>query len=1650
MSAGARLSLIIINAAIDITKLTLDLVWEILVAVGGFFYDLATLLYAQKGWTLFIALGLVFGIGTVMRFFQNEAMMSVDVSWECGFIRGEQAMESFFEYFMRRPYEWAAPRWNDILEFWLDCIKAFVSDLKMLGPPDSANSYADFINYLYELVKCWINVIPTISSWGIPFLQEGVTAIYRVVTCYTDFVRDVFFAVTEQYIFNSDTVFCALDPMEHCALRFGPNAPNETCVGSISFEAEICYCMALTWNVFWDPFVPLTGVNITIFMFELSDAFACILAETWRPPFFLVIGLIQGPPCIDFPDVPGFLLNDWLIPWGDCFNDFIVVATMGEVTDFWLLFFSVIFDFIQIFIDAAVLLGECYGSTTFTNCVNAYPDGCTLSSSTTLPTGGGLRQCFQAAGDCVVAGGSPVLPDVIFDTILPEIFFFVDFVTCNMWQLKLCMTGPTPPPPNDEPVTFPDCPCRSGNPCPNGCPLIGGDTSFLQVISCLLFCVDGRVPLMSPLARFLRSGLTSTLGFACTFSQYVQMILDNINDVFNSVCSKISLGGCNIFLTEELNGPKPYSLENWHQVLDDHNVSANTSCGFILRNADPGHIDRKPWADYTLFWFCTGILDLGMEVKENNTDYDINPLLNFGTMVHSILEVPTYVIENRAKKSSRVRRRIGNRPARVTTSEWNDATYNETIERRMAWFGDSINDVGFPMLENFQAFVNKMSGENPFSFHDKASGIHTDFYPGYVFNEIVKTIQDTTYYKMYLGYRREHDAVKEEMFNVHGWYPGMRGYREKPPLSVVGRNSSSARYALSLARETSMQSGDHSDNLDYFYSGEGTYRRALSEQQYIIAMDELFLRFVSAFLHEYKTNGPKRPWYTYRDAGVIGNPDAYSDNPDDHWELTDQEKKQLTIVKARQKYGRNGRAKYAQTSRLMSDEDYTRLIDMDSLRDYHQIKIYTREEMARKRRAVMYGYELVSAQAKVMGSVYSIVGNDEGLLARIYDRYAVNMWPSVQRFYMVMDAIKTNDWSQVHEVTIGNKGYLVDEGFVSKERYLQAMEENPPRKRGSMLDVISGEYSPREERTTGPFLTDQHAKVFPSIKDLHKWYTMNSRREMTRRLREMGHEINTLDDLRVAVDVGDIIDTGTKFALGWFDYVVNSFEPFVHAFTLGSVSYHLDAVSATSNFLKRLISLDFIEDTLDAGEKFLKRYFICQIPANLNGTAIYSPFCFPLMPETVLNFIRAGANSIFPLQVPWPEELISTNCTNTYNGNPNLFSFRLSDNCGSMDGMPRPFCDTCDYCERQYSQCNAVSIADFVDTGFYILGVVPVAINEFFRGGISTSTIYSVGLPLMFLLLMPQMWVVFVPPAWPSLALGFILYAWVVWTLDIVFDRFFPGEGGGIPWGIIYIGILVLMIYLFPAVFAMVPVLTGVLAIIAAVWMINFIWPFPDLLPYININAGLEQVFRFFNEAPTVFKHADWGRLIDSAQRFNYRNGVSFLDTFCFFWELDNISLMIMFWTTVAGSLYLAYLVIIPVLAYIVGLLKLLLEVYRKLRLLRTQVDVEDLKEWRAEIEDKLEETFEYVDHLMFMSRAAASRRALGINAKQEGVEQGEAKKILGLYSDEDDEDSVDSEESSNQEIEYIEFQEPLEEVVIEEKPQVKRRKPRKFTSLNK
>lgn len=634
--------------------------------------------------------------------------------------------------------------------------------------------------------------------------------------------------------------------------------------------------------------------------------------------------------------------------------------------------------------------------------------------------------------------------------------------------------------------------------------------------------------------------------------------------------------------------------------------------------------------------------------------------------------------------------------------------------------------------------------------------------------------------------------------------------------------------------------------------------------------------------------------------------------------------------------------------------------------DGREYPALTMRDLEHKRKVAIDLYDSMR-QRTVFAQNHSQLFNDAWTLFN--ERYSIEYWPWVQKTHVIYYTVIHWKYVDFFKWLKGERKYLVSQGFVDEETYEHEMHLRDTANEGSALDIMSGNYSVRRHREYEPFPILKHpnvslipwaAKASPFLMDKHR-----DNQILRQRRKEKGFPKVIRGEVGLVFDANqviyDITDALLQLFFGITGDPVNS------------------AVDSIINFwsdvdLEEVITVDLVA--------FLNDYFTCAIPENIDGTELYSPWCVLLLPETLFDLFKLVPNEDFPLQIQWPDELILTNCTNIYNGDNNLFNFSLSDNCLENDGQERPFCQDCDYCEREYRSCRMASclfdngtrvnadtlceaaggtqlnggcflpsgevlgvlelceflggefergIGDVLDTILYIIAVIPRFFDEFFDGGISVFTledVYGVYIGIVAIGLLLSLF-------------GFIVYVLVVGLTHIPVWTFCKVIGDKLPFGLILLVITVLILFLIPqlSVYFLIPF--SILILLSLLWVASLLITFPGFAESANIIQALIDAVKILDKSVLLF-WINFQPLLFRLDQFNYGTGpIPDIDTFCIAWTFANAGLLvlILFFGFFIGRLFIQWLIVTVI--FIIDLIIAIIDIRLRYRVWRLWEDME-------------------------------------------------------------------------------------------------------------
>jgi len=251
-------------------------------------------------------------------------------------------------------------------------------------------------------------------------------------------------------------------------------------------------------------------------------------------------------------------------------------------------------------------------------------------------------------------------------------------------------------------------------------------------------------------------------------------------------------------------------------------------------------------------------------------------------------------------------------------------------------------------------------------------------------------------------------------------------------------------------------------------------------------------------------------------------------------------------------------------------------------------------------------------------------------------RMKLDYWPKYQTAHFFTKVVnrEIND-TEFEDWRKGRKGYLIDEGMVNITYYNMKMAKNEKYTRSTVWSLVKGDFDPRKPLKTGPFLTNIVDFAFPSYENITDLISASYRKRLENpnisrprsyynRTENLAHNSNVK---RSSVELKPNHATGNELnfndiALEAFDWVIANI-----------VRLGISLKDAVDLLVDRLATFDYLGFFQNNVKNFFVRWSTCTIPDNIDGTTIYNPLCFPLLPQNIYDFVTLTPNDIWPRQV---------------------------------------------------------------------------------------------------------------------------------------------------------------------------------------------------------------------------------------------------------------------------------------------------------------------------------------------------------------------------------------------------------------------------------
>lgn len=582
--------------------------------------------------------------------------------------------------------------------------------------------------------------------------------------------------------------------------------------------------------------------------------------------------------------------------------------------------------------------------------------------------------------------------------------------------------------------------------------------------------------------------------------------------------------------------------------------------------------------------------------------------------------------------------------------------------------------------------------------------------------------------------------------------------------------------------------------------------------------------------------------------------------------------------------------------------------------------------------------------------------------------------PLAQGIGATFYAAKTGNWQSYLAWTRNEKGFLFEEGFVEPDHYERKSAENTYHFNNSLFGYIGGRYDARRPRRFIPFPIssmpsywhENASAVIMSLRD-RKMLEREQLRQKGFRGTMRSHPQEIFDSNQIIYDVIDYV-----FAKLGLNASINDFVN--------------DIIDFFSDF-------DFGGFTTDDLANFTDEYFSCAIPENIDGTDVFSPFCFGLLPEAMFRFFKLAPNDVFQVQIPWPEELIKEPCVNTYNGNNSLFFLELSNNCEIDDEFSsrRVLCDSiipCDFCLKEYRACAAAicnfdngtnigaeelcdilggmqledgtcnvngnilslqmqcellggelvpGFGDVVDTLFYLLLAIPRLLEFLISGSIDIKIVEDllnlyVGIRLVRAFALTPIKLIV------SILVAGTFSHFPTWTIAKLF-------GDQLPIGLLLAILMAWGIYLYPHYSFYLLIVYLAVTVLVVTWGFSLFFEFPNLVEVLDLVGWLLKALNAINDFPLFF-WLNLTPLIMRLERFDIgTDPIPKVVNFCFGWTLGNFGLLFLVIFFGVFLIWFLFLFGFALVIFIQTFFLILFQFYVRLRNAVTRNKVDELED---------------------------------------------------------------------------------------------------------
>lgn len=303
-------------------------------------------------WRLYSSVILIVVVGLFL-FKANQAKFqtTMDIVYECGFFEFEETVYIFFRAWTNL-YSNVLQRYNDITGYLRSCLADLIDGIIAVVTTivddiivNQQTITIDQIVNLYEAITfgylTFFQISISIPSLEVRFLTTAWTGVVNYATCMQVLVINTIEMFMTLTVIAADCDICniATSPINTTGCYV-----SESPLPDVTVDCNNChnlFCDFVTCQMNFVSNITYLIVDSSIEEEIINEVNAitqtiCCVAGLVKRPFFVIVGLIQGSPCLVIGDLGPEMLA-WVEDIIDCLDDFINAVTfgfLGKIEDF--------------------------------------------------------------------------------------------------------------------------------------------------------------------------------------------------------------------------------------------------------------------------------------------------------------------------------------------------------------------------------------------------------------------------------------------------------------------------------------------------------------------------------------------------------------------------------------------------------------------------------------------------------------------------------------------------------------------------------------------------------------------------------------------------------------------------------------------------------------------------------------------------------------------------------------------------------------------------------------------------------------------------------------------------------------------------------------------------------------------------------------------------------------------------------------------------------------------------------------------------------------------------------------------------------------------------------------------------------------------